>query len=159
VREVQAVVRNARRALGRQPDAGRLGRLVGELQATIGHTDRLLLQTNQRLAGNRVIPHRLVSLADPDARPIRKGKPQHPTQFGYTMLVAEEERGFIADHQLQQGNPPDGPQLVSAVRRVAEVTGRVAATWSGTAGSGPPPTTMRWPSSAFGGSGCNARAG
>ena len=159
VREVQAVVRNARPALGRQPDAGRLGRLVGELQATIAHTDRLLWQTDQRLAGNRVIPDRLVSLADPDARPIRKGKPQHPTQFGYTMLVAEEERGFIADHQLQQGNPPDGPQLVSAVRRVAEVTGRVAATWSGTAGSGPPPTTMRWPSSAFGGSGCNARAG
>jgi transposase, IS5 family len=136
VREVEAVVRNARRALGRQPDAGRLGRLVGELQATIAHTGRLLAQTDQRLAGNRVIPDRLVSLADPDARPIRKGKPQHPTQFGYTMLVAEEERGFIADHQLQQGNPPDAPQLVPAVRRVAEVTGRVAATVVGDRGFG-----------------------
>jgi transposase, IS5 family len=136
VREVQAVMRNARRALGRQPDAGRLRWLVGELQATIGHTGRLLEQTDQRLAGNRVIPDRLVSLADPDARPIRKGKPQHPTQFGYTMLVAEDERGFIADHQLQQGNPPDAPQLVPAVRRVGEVTGRVAATVVGDRGFG-----------------------
>jgi IS5 family transposase len=134
--EVEAVVRNARRALARRPDAGRLGRLVGELQATIADTGRLLAQTDQRLAGNRVIPDRLVSLSDPDARPIRKGKPRSPTEFGYTMLVAEDERGFIADHQLQQGNPPDAPQLVPAVRRVAEVTGRVAATVVGDRGFG-----------------------
>jgi transposase, IS5 family len=51
-----------------------------------------------------VIADRLVSLSDPDARPIRKGKPRHPTQFGYSLLVAEDERGCIADHQLQRGN-------------------------------------------------------
>jgi IS5 family transposase len=77
-----------------------------------------------------------VSLCDPDARPIRKGKPQHPTQFGYTMLVAEDERGFIADHQLQQGNPPDAGQLVPAVQRVAAVTGRVPGTVVGDRGFG-----------------------
>ena len=102
------VARNARQARRRRPDDGRLGRLVGELEETIAATQRLLVQTDQRLAGNRVIPDRLVSLADPDARPTRKGKPQHPTQFGYTLLVAEDEGGFIADHQLQRGNPPDG---------------------------------------------------
>jgi IS5 family transposase len=122
--EVQAVLRNARGGLARRPGDGRLGRLLGELQETIDHTDRLLWQTDQRLSGNRVIPDRLVSLSDPDARPIRKGKPQHPTQFGYTLLVAEDEHGFIADHQLQQGNPPDAPQLVPAVERVVAVTGR-----------------------------------
>ena len=136
LRQVQVVARNARRALARRPGDGRLGRLVGELDETIGHTERLLAQTNQRLAGNRVIADRLVSLADLDARPIRKGKPQHPTQFGYTLLLAEDERGFIADHQLQQGNPADAPQLIPAVRRVAEVTGRVAATVVGDRGFG-----------------------
>jgi transposase, IS5 family len=134
--QVQAVARNARQALARRPGDGRLGRLIGELEETIGHTERLLVQTDQRLAGNRVIADRLVSLADPDARPIRKGKPQHPTQFGYTVLVAECERGFIADHQLQQGNPADAPQLPPAVQRVAEVTGRVAATVVGDRGFG-----------------------
>jgi transposase, IS5 family len=49
---------------------------------------RLLAQTGQRLAGNRVIPDRLVSLGDPDARPIHKGKPGRPTEFGSTLLVA-----------------------------------------------------------------------
>ena len=134
--QVRPVAHNARRALGRHPGDGRLGRLLGELQETMGHTDRLLGQAEQRLAGNRVIPDRLVSLSDPDARPIRKGKPRSPTEFGYTLLVVEDERGFICDHQLQQGNPPDAPQLVPAVERVAKLTGRVAGTVVGDRGFG-----------------------
>jgi len=134
--QVQAVARSARRARARRPEDGRLGRLVDELEETITNTQRLLVQTDQRLAGNRVIPDRLVSLSDPDARPIRKGKPQHPTQFGYTLLLAEDERGFICDHQVEQGNPPDAPQLVPAVERVTQVTGRVAATVVGDRGFG-----------------------
>jgi transposase, IS5 family len=95
-----------------------------------------LVQTDQRLGGNRVIGDRLVSLADPDARPIRKGKPGRPGEFGYTLLLAEDERGFVADHQLQRGNPPDAPQLVPAVRRVIAVTGRPPATVVGDRGFG-----------------------
>jgi transposase, IS5 family len=136
LREVQVVAGNARRAAARRSGDGRLGRLVGELEETITATQRLLAQTDQRLAGDRVIPDRLVSLADPDARPIRKGKPRHPTQFGYPLLLAEEERGFIADHQLQQGNPPDAPQLVPAVQRVIAVTGRPPGTVVGDRGFG-----------------------
>jgi IS5 family transposase len=133
--QVQVVARNARRTLARRPGDGRLGRLVGELEETIAATGRLLTQTDQRLAGNRVIPDRLVSLSDPDARPIRKGKPRHPTQFGYSLLLAEDERGFIADHQLQRGNPPDAPQLIPAVERVA-VTGQPPGTVVGDRGFG-----------------------
>jgi transposase, IS5 family len=134
--QVQVVARNARRALARRPGDGRLGRLVAELDETIGHTERLLAQTDQRLGGNRVIPDRLVSLADPDARPIRKGKSGRPTEFGYTLLLAEDERGFVADHQVEQGNPPDAPQLVPAVRRVIAVTGRPPAAVVGDRGFG-----------------------
>jgi transposase, IS5 family len=83
-----------------------------------------------------VIADRLVSLSDPDARPIRKGKPGHPTQFGYTLLLVEDERGLIADHQLQRGNPPDAPQLVPAIQRVIEVTGRAPGTVVGDRGFG-----------------------
>jgi transposase, IS5 family len=134
--QVQAVARNARRAAARRPEDGRLGRLVDELAETITNTQRLLAQTDQRLAGNRVIPDRLVSLSDPDARPIRKGKPGRPTEFGYTLLVAEDERGFIADHKVEQGNPPDAPQLLPAVQRVTAVTGRPPGTVVGDRGFG-----------------------
>ena len=103
---------------------------------TIAATQRLLAQTDQRLAGNRVIPDRLVSLSDPDARPIRKGKPGRPTEFGCSLLLAEDERGFIAHHRVERGNPPDAPQLVPAVERVAAVIGRTPGTVVGDRGFG-----------------------
>jgi len=124
LRDVAAVQRVAHRATARRPGDGWLARLAGQLDRTVTLTGRLLDQAAQRLAGNRSIPDRVVSLADPDARPIRKGKPRSPTQFGYTLLLVEDERGFLADHLLSQGNPPDAPQLLPAVRRVAALRGR-----------------------------------
>jgi IS5 family transposase len=44
------------------------------------------------------------------------------------LLVAEDERGFIADHRVERGNAPDAPQLVPAVERVVQVAGRPPAT-------------------------------
>src|SRR5215217_1531806 len=158
LKQVQVVAANARRALGRRPGDGRLGRLVGELEETIMQTHRLLAQTDQRLAGNRVIPDRLVSLADPDARPIRKGKPRTPTQFGYTLLLAEGERGFICDHQLQQGNPPNAPQLVPAVQRVIALTGRTPGTVVGDRGFGTAANDQAVAALGSSGSGCSAPA-
>jgi IS5 family transposase len=81
LRQVRVVARNTRRAGARRPGDGRLGRLIGELAETIGATERLLVQADQRLAGDRVVANRLVSLSNPDARSL-KGKPRHPTQFG-----------------------------------------------------------------------------
>src|SRR4029450_4552313 len=123
---------------------GRLGRLVDELEETITATGRLLAQTDQRLGSNRVIPDRLVSLPDPDARPIRTGKPGRSTEFGYSLLVAEDERGFIADHQLQQGNPPDARSWSHRCSGWWRSPGGCLGRWSGTAASAPPPTTRRW---------------
>ena len=48
-------------------------------------------QIRQRLAGEK-ITDRLVSMSDPDARPIRKGKPRAPTEFGYVVQLAESAR-------------------------------------------------------------------
>jgi hypothetical protein len=53
LKQVQVVARDARRALACRPGDGRLGRLVGDLAETIAATERLLAQTDQRLAGNR----------------------------------------------------------------------------------------------------------
>jgi transposase, IS5 family len=91
--QAERVARNARRALGKRPEDGWLRRLVARLDETTTQGHRLLAQTRQRLAGNRVIGDRLISLADPDARPIRKGKPGKATEFGYTVLLAEDEHG------------------------------------------------------------------
>lgn len=115
VTEVAAVTRNAHPILAHRPSR-RLQRLLTELEDTVTGTQRLLAQTAQQLAGNRVIPDPMVSLADPDTRPIRKGKPQHPTQFGYTTLIAEDNRGLIPFHQVHNGNPNDARQLPPSSR-------------------------------------------
>lgn len=43
-------------------------------------------------------------------------------------MVAEDEDGFVVDHQVNRGNPADAPQLVPSVERVTTLTGRVPAT-------------------------------
>jgi IS5 family transposase len=134
--QAERVGRNARRARAKRPADGRLGRLVERLAETTSQTRRLLAQARQRLAGHRVIPDRLVSLCDPDARPIRRGKPGRPTEFGYTVLLAEFERGFVATHHTHKGNPGDAAQLVPAVRDVIAVTGRPPGTVVGDRGFG-----------------------
>ena len=122
------VVRNAHRAMHRadRGSSGRLGRAVRELETTIARTQQLVRQARQRLAGQ--MPEgasRLVSLHDPDARPIRKGRIGHPVEFGYKAQVLDNPDGIVLDHQVQIGNPADAPQLVPAVKRVIQRTGRV----------------------------------
>jgi IS5 family transposase len=134
--QAERVAGRARRAAGRCLGDGRLRWLVDRLEQTTTATRRLLEQTRQRLRGDRVIPDRLVSLSDPDARPIRKGKPGRPTEFGYTVLLGEEERGFIATCHTHKGNPPDAAQLLPAVQRVMAVTGRPPGTVVGDRGFG-----------------------
>jgi transposase, IS5 family len=134
--QAERVAGRARRAAGRRLGDGRLRRLVDRLEQTTTATRRLLEQTRQRLRGDRVIPDRLVSLGDPDARPIRKGKPGKATEFGYTVLLGEEERGFIATYHTHKGNPPDAAQLLPAVQRVMAVTGRPPGTVVGDRGFG-----------------------
>jgi IS5 family transposase len=122
------VAANARRHLRRRPDTPRAGRLsatIGELETLIERAGRVLDQTRQRLAGN-VPPGatRLVSLHDPDARPIRKGRLGKPVEFGYKAQVVDNDDGIILDHSLEIGNPPDAPMLVPAIERVKRRCGR-----------------------------------
>jgi transposase, IS5 family len=127
VGEALAVVRNARRAL-RRPGAGVSGRTraaVEQLERTAGRVARIAEQTRQRLAG--VTPDgatRLVSLHDPDARPIAKGRLGKPVEFGYKAQVVDNEDGVVVDHNVEVGNPPDAPMLVPAVERIRRRAGK-----------------------------------
>jgi len=125
--DARRVVANTRRALGRSAGAaGRCTALADELKTTIERTRRLLDQAATRLAGG--MPDgasRLVSLHDPDARPIRKGRIGRPVEFGYKAQVADNPDGIVVDHTVMLGNPPDAPLLVPAVKRVIARTGKV----------------------------------
>jgi len=120
------VLRNARRALrtatGRVQ--GRLRRAIDELAIVIERAGRIVAQTRLRLAGDKPdSATRLVSLHDPDARPIAKGRLGKPVEFGYKAQVMDNEDGVVLDYTVEQGNPADAPQLVPAARRVRQRTG------------------------------------
>ena len=127
LRDAQAVVRNARRALRTLTGirCGRLHRAVNDLDTLLERTRRVVAQTRSRLAG--VMPDsasRMVSFHDIDARPIRKGRLGKPVEFGYKAQVVDNADGVILDHTVEIGNPADGPQLAPAVQRIASRVGR-----------------------------------
>lgn len=128
VREARRVARNAQRAFRRSGStaAPKLSAVARDLEVTAERVAQIARQTRQRLAG--IVPDgatRLVSLHDPDARPIRKGRLGKPVEFGYKAQVLDNEDGVILDHNVEIGNPPDAPMLAPAVRRVTERAGRV----------------------------------
>ena len=127
MREAAAVIRNAKRALrgASGQRKGRLHRAINDLDTIMGRTERVVAQTRSRLAG--VMPEsatRLVSLHDPDARPIRKGRLGKPVEFGYKAQIVDNADGVILDHNVEIGNPADAPQLAPAIERITRRTGR-----------------------------------
>jgi transposase, IS5 family len=62
-------------------------------------------QTQQKLAGERHIANRLVSLDDLDARPIQKGKRHPKTEFGTTLQMTFNRQGFLITTENFIGQP------------------------------------------------------
>jgi transposase, IS5 family len=141
VAQAAAVLRNGRRAVPRAisgPVRGRLRRALGELAVTIERTARVVAQARSRLAGQ--IPAsatRLVSLHDPGARPIRKGRIDRPVEFGYKAQVTDND-GVILDYAVEYGAAPDGPQLIPAMNRIRRRTGRMPGAVTADRGYGQP---------------------
>jgi IS5 family transposase len=104
---------------------GRLVRAVNDLTKLLEATRKIAAQTRQRMAGTTPDgATRRVSLHDPDARPIRKGRLGKPVEFGHNAQVCDNVDGIVLDHDVQPGNPPDAPRLKPAVARVIKRTGR-----------------------------------
>lgn len=104
---------------------GQLARAINDLADLVAATRQIAAQTQQRLSG--VTPEgatRRVSLHDPDARPIAKGRLGKPVEFGHQAQVADNDDGVVLDYTVEQGNPADAPQLAPAVDRIARRTGR-----------------------------------
>src|SRR6202022_516364 len=104
---------------------GQLHRAINKLETIVERAQRVVAQTRSRLAG--VMPEsasRGLSLHDPDARPIRKGRLGKPVEFGYLAQVVDNADGIVLDHEVLVGNPADGPLLAPAVARIKELVGR-----------------------------------
>ena len=107
----------AARASARGRGARAKLRAAKRLEELASRCRKVADQIDRRVRGLK-ITDRLVSIADPDARPIRKGKLGKPTEFGYVAQICEitentrkGARGLIlpAGHEL--GNPAENKLL------------------------------------------------
>jgi IS5 family transposase len=122
------------RALAAQARASARGRgaqaklqAARQLEELADRCQRITTQIRQRQRGEP-IADRLVSLADPDARPIRKGKLGTPNQFGYVAQLAEVTantrrgaRGYVLPAATAPGNPGENrllPQTAAELDRL-----------------------------------------
>jgi transposase, IS5 family len=84
-----------------------------------------MAQARMRIRGKTTIPDRLVSIYDPEARPIRRGKLSAKTEFGYTVLLTETEDRVITHYEVHGGNPEDGGLLGAGVAGHTQTVPRI----------------------------------
>ena len=108
-----------RRARGRGAKAKL--KAAAKLEEMADRCEKVAVQIKQRVAGEP-IKDRIVSLHDPDARPIRKGKLGKPNEFGFVSQLAEVTentkrgaRGLILPASTELGNPAEDTLLPGTV--------------------------------------------
>jgi IS5 family transposase len=128
-REARKLAAEARsKARRRKPRAAlKLLQAAERLEQLAERSEQVAAQIRKRLAGEP-IRDRLVSIFDPDARPIRKGKQGKPTEFGYVEQLAEVTphtragaRGFILPPATAAGNPGENELLPQTVAELARL--------------------------------------
>jgi IS5 family transposase len=112
-RRLAARARTAARGRGAQAKL----RAAAKLEELAARCGKVAEQIDRRARGLK-ITDRLVSIADPDARPIRKGKLGKPTEFGYVAQICEVTehtrkgaRGFVLPAAHAPGNPAENRLL------------------------------------------------
>lgn len=134
LREARRLTEHARRSARGRGAQAKL-RAARRLERLVERCERVAGQIRARLRGEP-IADRLVSLADPDARPIRKGKQGKPTEFGYVVQIAEVTpntgpgaRGLVLPASSRPGNPGENqllPDTVSELERLGLSPSEVA---------------------------------
>ena len=128
-RSVKEARRLAQVARGKARGRGAKAKLkaAANLEELADRCEKVARQIKQRVAGEP-ITDRIVSLFDPDARPIRKGKLGKPNEFGFVSQLAEVTehtkrgaRGLILPASTEIGNPAEDtllPQTVAELERL-----------------------------------------
>jgi transposase, IS5 family len=126
-------IRETRRlaAIARRTARGRGARAklkaAAQLEEMADRCEKVARQIKQRVNGEP-IKNRIVSLFDPDARPIRKGKLGKPNEFGFVSQLAEVTentqrgaRGLILPASTELGNPAEDTLLPGTVAELARL--------------------------------------
>lgn len=114
------IIRRSRKHLSKSAS-----KLVNKLKGAIDITKKVISQTKEVLSGNYHIPGRIVSIFDPEAKPITKGKTFPKTEFGRDVLIQESEKAFITNYKIFIGNPGDATLLLPSIKEHKKIFGHV----------------------------------
>ena len=118
----EASVAEAMIALRHRARRRKVRRMLDDLAVLVERTNQVIAQARVRVNGGQPDgATRLVSLHEPDARPIRKGRLGKPVEFGYKAQVIDNRAGIIIDHSVHIGNPSDIDLLRPAIERITEL--------------------------------------
>jgi IS5 family transposase len=122
-RRLAAVARRKARGRGARAKL----RAAAALEEMADRCEKVARQITRRVAGEP-IKDRIVSLHDPDARPIRKGKLGKPNEFGFVSQLAEVTentkpgaRGLILPASTEIGNPAEDTLLPATVAELGRL--------------------------------------
>lgn len=126
VAQAGQVLTEAKQRISKQTGgtAKKVEQTVKSLESTLEIAKKIIAQTALVLHGNTHIKDRIVSIFDPDARPIMKGKLKSPTEFGTKILIQDCENKIITNYRILEGNPSDEDLLIPAVDAHIETFGR-----------------------------------
>jgi IS5 family transposase len=121
IRARRAAIRAMKKARGKRRAA--LARAVKKLDVFIPRAKQVIRQTRARvLRGQTSSDGKLISIFEPDARILRRGKLHKPTEFGALVKVQESEGGIVTDLAIVDTHH-DSALLVPSVERHIEIFG------------------------------------
>lgn len=127
LRAAREVVQQLHQKAQRFPETAReeTRRLAARLEKILNLGEQIVSQARQVNAGRLTLPERVVSLFDPEARPIKRGKAHKETEFGYKMCLTESAERLVTEYGVMRGNPPDQELLIPGIAGHIHRTGRV----------------------------------
>lgn len=130
IRQAERAAEHARRCLRRMRGRRRrrVDKLIDVITSMTKNGRQVIRQARARVLGAETrTPGKIVSLFEPWAQIIRKGKLARPTEFGVLVKVQESEGGIVTDIAVDDDRA-DALLLVPSVDRHRALFGRVPST-------------------------------
>ncbi len=95
-------------------------RIIERIDSMLAQVPAAIKQAHERIIGERQVANaeKILSVYEPDVRPLVRGKASGEVEFGNTLMISENMRGLITDWQLyQETAPAEWRQLEESLER------------------------------------------
>jgi IS5 family transposase len=126
VRQAEKAAKQARREAKQRRGKTRrkIVQTLRQIDAMLPHAKQVLKQTRSRILGGVTdSTGKIISIFEPWAQILRRGKLHRPTEFGLLVKVQEADGGIVTNVAIVPGRA-DAPLLVPAVEQHAKLFGR-----------------------------------